>query len=139
TGNNASNTATGLLCGAQHPIAPADLDASCKPYMADPDSSYGNDVTNVHRLWFLYHESRVPEGDGEQKQAFLKVYIDGIGTSAGEQDSLVGSGLGRGETGIAERVWGAFGRIRARVNDLIGANPDIEISHLTFDTFGFSR
>jgi len=139
TGNNASNTATGLLCGAQHPIAPADLDASCKPYMSDPGSSYGNDVTNVHRLWFLYHESPAPEGDGEQKQAFLKVYIDGIGTTAGEQDSLVGSGLGRGETGVVERVWGAFGRIRARINDMIGANPDIEITSLTFDTFGFSR
>ena len=139
TGNNASNTATGLLCGAQHPIAPADLDASCKPYMADPDSSYGNDVTNVHRLWFLYHESRVPEGDGEQKQAFLKVYIDGIGTSTGEQDSLVGSGLGRGETGIAERVYKAFSSIKRSTGLFLRENPDIEISHLTFDTFGFSR
>lgn len=139
TGNNASNTATGLLCGAQHPIALTDLDASCQPYMADPNSSYGNDVTNVHKLWSLYHESRVPEGDDEQKQAFLKVYIDGIGTTAGERDSLIGLGLGRGETGVVERVWGAFGRIRARINDMIGANPDIEIIHLTFDTFGFSR
>lgn len=139
TGNNASNTATGLLCGAQHPIALTDLDASCQPYMADPNSSYGNDVTNVHKLWSLYHESRVPEGDDEQKQAFLKVYIDGIGTTAGERDSLIGLGFGRGETGVVERVWGAFGRVRARINDMIGANPDIEITHLTFDTFGFSR
>lgn len=39
TGNNATNTALGLACGAQHPLQKEDLDASCKPYMADPDSS----------------------------------------------------------------------------------------------------
>lgn len=31
TGNNANNTAAGLLCGAQHPIAPQDIPASCMP------------------------------------------------------------------------------------------------------------
>lgn len=47
TGNNANNSDAGLLCGAQHPITPEDIDASCKPYMRDPDSSYGADATNV--------------------------------------------------------------------------------------------
>lgn len=30
--NNAGNAASGLLCGAHHPIRPEDVDASCKPY-----------------------------------------------------------------------------------------------------------
>ena len=30
--NNASNSASGLLCGAHHPIRPEDVDASCKLY-----------------------------------------------------------------------------------------------------------
>lgn len=30
TGNNANNAAAGLLCGAHHPIAAQDIDASCK-------------------------------------------------------------------------------------------------------------
>jgi hypothetical protein len=28
TGNNSNNSTAGLLCGAQHPIAPEDIDAS---------------------------------------------------------------------------------------------------------------
>ena len=39
--NNATNAALGLACGAHHPIAVEDLDSNCKPYMAEPDSSYG--------------------------------------------------------------------------------------------------
>jgi hypothetical protein len=54
TGNNANNTAAGLLCGAQHPIAPQDIPASCQPYMKDPDSSYGAGPTNVNKLFSLY-------------------------------------------------------------------------------------
>lgn len=139
TGNNASNTASGRLCGAQHPIKPADLDASCKPYMSDPDSSYGNDLTNVKKLSELYHAPPELEGEGQQKLAYRKVYVDGIGTVAGEQDNLVGSGFGRGETGVAERVWTAFKHIKGEVQRLLQNNPDTEISSLTFDTFGFSR
>ncbi len=47
TGNNANNAAAGLLCGAHHPIAAQDIDASCKPFVKDPDSRYGNDTRNV--------------------------------------------------------------------------------------------
>ncbi|MDY7562591.1 MULTISPECIES: hypothetical protein [unclassified Pseudomonas] len=47
TCNNASNTAMGIMCGAHHPIQPQDLETSCKPYMADADSSYGNDLSKI--------------------------------------------------------------------------------------------
>ena len=56
TGNNANNTAAGLLCGAQHPIAPEDIPASCQPYMGDPDSSYGAGATNIKKLADLYYD-----------------------------------------------------------------------------------
>ena len=139
TGNNADNTATGILCGAQHPVGPEDLDPICKPYMSDPDSSYGNDVSNIYKLWDLYAESPTPEGAGEQKQGRLKIYIEGIGTQAGGEDNLLGAGLGRGETGIAARVYGAFVEVKVRLNLFLNQNPNIEITSLTFDAFGFSR
>ncbi|HBX55507.1 phospholipase effector Tle1 domain-containing protein [Pseudomonas sp. UBA2684] len=139
TGNNAGNTAAGLLCGAQHAVKPEDLDASCKPYMSDPDSSYGNDVTNVKKLSDLYYAPRKAEGEDQQKRASRAVYIEGIGTQAGKQDSLLGAGTGRGDTGVAGRVQQAFVSIRTEIQSFQQDNPDCEITLLTFDAFGFSR
>lgn len=139
TGNNATNTALGLACGAQHPVQPEDLDASCKPYMADPDSSYGNDVTNIKKLSELYSAPPSLQGNGQQKRALRKLYIDGIGTEAGEKDSFVGAGAGRGATGVAGRVQTAFDHITDLIDAVHKQNPDCEICSLTFDAFGFSR
>ncbi|MEB0182984.1 DUF2235 domain-containing protein, partial [Pseudomonas sp. CCC3.2] len=94
TCNNASNTAMGIMCGAHHPIQPQDLDASCKPYMADPDSSYGNDLSNVAKLHDLYQAPEALE-QGElweqSSYAYRKIYVNGIGTVVGEKDSKLGS------------------------------------------------
>ena len=139
TGNNATNTALGLACGAQHPLQKEDLDASCKPYMADPDSSYGNDVTNIRKLMELYLESPNPEGESRQKQLSRKLYVEGIGTEAGYEDSILGAGMGRGETGVKGCVQKAFTLINSAVTRAVRENPDCTISSLTFDTFGFSR
>jgi hypothetical protein len=139
TGNNSSNSAFGALCGAHHPVQPSDLDASCKAYMADPDSSYGNDVSNVRKLSELYLDAQDLKGDGLHKRTSRVLYIEGIGTKSGEKDSLVGSGTGRGDTGVDSRVQKAFGFIKGLVNDIAKADPDCEISSLTFDAFGFSR
>jgi len=139
TGNNASNTALGLLCGAHHPIEPGDIDASCKPYMSDPLSSYGNGVSNIKRLSDLYYSTQRPEGEGLQKCSFHSVYIEGIGTQAGEKDSLIASGTGRGDTGVSGCVQKAFRAIKERIGLFFEQNPDSEISSLTFDAFGFSR
>lgn len=139
TGNNANNTAAGILCGAHHPISPKDIDASCKPFMADPDSSYGNDASNVKKLSDLYYAPQQAEGEGPQKQAFRSLYIEGIGTLSGEKDNLMGQGAGRGDTGVAGRVQLSFSQIKQRIQDLLVAHPDSEITSLTFDTFGFSR
>ncbi len=67
------------------------------------------------------------------------IYIEGIGTRTGGEDNLLGAGLGRGETGIAARVYGAFVEVKTQLNSFIQANPNIEITSLTFDAFGFSR
>lgn len=139
TGNNANNTAAGLLCGAQHPIAPADIPASCRPYMEDPDSSYGNDVSNVKRLSELYYASQQADGEGPQKADFRMIYVEGIGTRSGEEDSLMGSGTGRGDTGVAGRVQSSFTQIKTRIEEVLIDNPGAEITSVTFDTFGFSR
>ncbi|MBA5979427.1 DUF2235 domain-containing protein, partial [Pseudomonas sp. MD195_PC81_125] len=139
TGNNANNTAAGLLCGAQHPIAPQDIPASCMPYMSDPDSSYGNDVSNVKKLSELYESPRRAEGEGPRKKASGMVYVEGIGTRSGEEDSKFGAGTGRGETGVAGRVQSSFVLIEQRITEVLDKNPDSEITSLTFDTFGFSR
>ena len=139
TGNNANNTAMGQLCGAHYPVNPQDLNASCKPYMANPDSSYGNDITNIKKLHELYDYTEGLKGDALNKKAIIRLYVEGIGTDAGETDNPVGLGLGRGDSGVAGRVQNAFIQIKAQVKTLISENPDCEINSLVFDAFGFSR
>ncbi|OLF54650.1 T6SS phospholipase effector Tle1-like catalytic domain-containing protein [Pseudomonas chlororaphis] len=139
TGNNAGNSAMGEICGAQHAIVLKDIDASCKPYMSDPESSYGNDVSNVKRLSDLYYSNRKIEGEELQKRAYRSIYIDGIGTQAGEKDSLLTSGTGRGDTGVSGCVQNAFRAIKQRISEVQEDFPESEITALTFDAFGFSR
>ncbi|MFJ2479508.1 phospholipase effector Tle1 domain-containing protein [Pseudomonas sp. NPDC087598] len=139
TGNNANNTAAGLLCGAQHPIAPEDIPASCTPYMGETDSSYGAGLTNVAKLHLLYKEAKDGEGGGSVMRVSGSIYMDGIGTQSDKKDSVLGSGLGRGDTGVAGRVQASFTQIRQIVEDTLKENPNSEIASLTFDTFGFSR
>ena len=139
TGNNANNSAAGLLCGAQHPIAPEDIPPSCQPYMGDPDSSYGSGATNIRKLADLYYEAPIAEGEGPVRHVSRPLYIEGIGTQSNEKDSIVGQGTGRGETGVAGRVQTSFTFIKQVVEDALQENPNSEIASLTFDTFGFSR
>jgi hypothetical protein len=139
TGNNPFNVEMGRKCGAHHPVSGQDMDGSCKPYMQDPDSSYGGEVTNVKRLYELYLKSIDPEKVIQHELAFDKVYVEGIGTTAGEQDSLLGAALGRGETGIEARVNHAFDLIKQRLRIFHSRNPNIQIQRLIFDVFGFSR
>lgn len=139
TGNNADNTALGMACGAHHAIKPDDIDASCKPYMSDPDSSYGNEATNVAKLFDRYTQLDVMGNEGRSKAVQRKLYIDGIGTITGGKDSLIGSGIGRGHTGVVSRVQQSLHFISSLVEAVIKENPGGEINSLTFDTVGFSR
>jgi len=65
TNNNAANTALGQQCRAstgsalgQDEVDQQAIAAHCKPYMREAGSSYGNGVTNVHRLYELYRDSQ---------------------------------------------------------------------------------
>lgn len=139
TGNNAANVEDGLRCGAHYPVAAEDLDSSCKPYMSDPESSYGNDVSNIKRLFDLYESLPTSADIYERRMVFGKIYIEGIGTQSGQKDSLVGSGVGRGETGVAAKVEDAFNKVRIYIKLVHELNPKCRISQLKFDVFGFSR
>ncbi|WPO49146.1 phospholipase effector Tle1 domain-containing protein [Pseudomonas sp. S1Bt23] len=139
TGNNAGNSAMGEICGAQHAIEPKDIDASCKPYMSDPQSSYGNGVSNIKLLRELYYFPRKAESEGLHKQAFRSIYIEGIGTKTREKDSLITSGTGRGERGVLGCVQRAFREIEELIRETHEENLESEITSLTFDAFGFSR
>ncbi|MBK5518641.1 DUF2235 domain-containing protein [Pseudomonas sp. TH10] len=76
---------------------------------------------------------------GEQHQLFRMLYIEGIGTSSGQADSLMGAGMGRGATGVSGKVEQAFSEIERIIFSFIQVKPDSKILNLTFDTFGFSR
>lgn len=139
TGNNATNTALGERCGAHHPIEPEDLDAACKPYMADPDSSYGNDITNIRKLHDLYPEEAIPTGESSRVRLTRRIYVDGIGTRAGGKDSLLGAALGRGDTGVVSRVQEAFDSIERTLCRLAVDVEGCQFTSVIFDVFGFSR
>ena len=90
------------------------------------DSSYGNDKSNVARMW---------ESIDKQDNQSMSVYIEGIGTKRGQPDSgFAGGGFGRGEYGVAERVYGAFGDIKKKLDQ-----RGIKSQVLTLNVFGFSR
>jgi uncharacterized Zn-binding protein involved in type VI secretion len=137
--NNANNSMMGQLCGATHAIKSEDLDASCRPYMADPESSYANDESNIKKLSDLYFSSREVFDEGKLHLKFETVYVDGIGTSSGQPDSMLGASMGRGEMGVTGKVDEAFKKIGRAIYDFSQTYPDSKIIHLTFDTFGFSR
>jgi len=107
TGNNAAN-------------APFDDVAAM-----EKGGSHASALTNVYKLYQLYGEG---PGNGT-----LAIYVPGIGTEAGATDSLVGSALGRGRTGVLARVDYAIARVREALMANGGQAP------MTVDLFGFSR
>jgi len=104
-----------------------------------PDGSYGNAPSNVARLYGLYRDDSFQTLDANVREGFLKVYLDGIGTSSGEADSLYGQITGRGDTGILARVKQSPETVKEQLSLFQGSNPDLQIDTLEFDIFGFSR
>ena len=137
--NNANNSVMGQLCGATHAIKPEDLDASCRPYMADPESSYANDTSNIKKLSDLYYVSEEIDESSHQGSVSQMLYVDGIGTSSGQADSMLGASMGRGTAGVSGKVEDAFREIGKRIFRIFQTSPDSKIVSLTFDVFGFSR
>jgi hypothetical protein len=93
------------------------------------DTSYENALSNVARMWKPMGKER----DGPD----LGVYVEGMGTSKYQKDSLLGYATGTGETGIKERAQSAFDSIRnlvARKRADEGLPAILEIN-----VYGFSR
>jgi len=104
-----------------------------------PDGSYGNAPSNVARLYGLYKDDALRPLQAGDTVASLAVYLDGIGTSSGEADSLYGQITGRGNTGILARVRQSPEEIAKQLHRLLESNPALQFDTLEFDIFGFSR
>ena len=148
TGNNQGNSEAARGClaislgiGEQEG---ADIRQHCASFGFDgkgnsPDNSYSNDVTNVARLYGLYPDqayTQLPQG---AEEAFLSVYLEGVGTVTGQADSVYGQASGQGSTGIVARVEQAPALILEQIRRLQDNNPGLIIWRIVFDLFGFSR
>jgi hypothetical protein len=101
------------------------------------DDSYENDLSNVARL-FDYYNTSVPETPNEKR---LSIYIEGIGTTDYDDDSLyftegAGAAMGAGKTGIRAKVRKGCFKISTKIQSGLTINT---INVLTIDVFGFSR
>lgn len=122
TGNNRFNTDT-------------------KPRNPTEDSvSYKNFYSNVAKMWKYYIGSldgAKLTGNGENGENF-NIYIEGIGTSNGNDDNDFGLGLAFGQTGIRPRVRAASFEVIDSIKQKTSLDT-IDIIEITFDVFGFSR
>nr|WP_166359573.1 DUF2235 domain-containing protein [Pseudomonas akapageensis] len=155
TGNNQANSAVTEQCRRDDlalfdQSELASIIETCKKYGFDgfdvsgfnraPDNSYGNAPSNVAYLYELYPDHATDGLPPGAEIGYVKVYLEGIGTSNGGDDSvIIGQGLGRGETGVVARVKQAPDLIKKQLNFFQQTNPGIYIRRVEFDIFGFSR
>ncbi len=144
TGDNAANAAIGAMCQAAglgySKGDEAELAQHCPPFQRDPLSSYGRQQTNVWRLYNLYQDDSSSHVPAEVEVASIPVYVSGVGTKTGKADtSFPDMALGRGETGVVEKVASSAAAFLERLKLLLGSNPNLLVEKLEIDVFGFSR
>lgn len=144
TGDNADNVAQGNQCRASQ-LGLDTQDAQnlldhCLPHQMDPMSSYGRQKTNIAKLYELYRDDS-PEPMGEQTfEACIPIYVGGVGTQSGEADKpFPDMALGRGETGVLEKVTNGVAQLSSIAEELMGNNRKKQIKCIAIDVFGFSR
>ncbi|EMK8100741.1 T6SS effector phospholipase Tle1-EAEC [Escherichia coli] len=153
TGNNRENTASRLMkfneCSAARQGVNQKDAQSCEDFLKEinknsiSNGSYRGYYSNIHWLNILYHPDQVLKKD--QTSAQIKTYISGIGTAAGEADSVIGMGLGTSILdifeGVVTKTDEAMERITQALSEFMGFNlsPDFCIAKIQFDVFGFSR
>ncbi|WAF89674.1 DUF2235 domain-containing protein [Aeromonas hydrophila] len=99
------------------------------------NNSEKNDVTNIGKAHDLY----LPPS---KSSFFVKVYVEGIGTAKGQDDTKAGAGADKGETSSTSRVEQAcrtqiVAEIKEQLSEIL---PSIEYIHkVELDVFGFSR
>jgi len=143
TGNNLFNAATGAACRAEEQGFRQDQAQSiarhCDKFMLNTDSSYANAETNIARLYQLYKEDTQRRLRPSERLAQFPVYIEGIGTRAGQPDSLLSMGTGLGSSGVLACVQNFPGAFSKRYDEFRLSNPDVIVEAVEFDLFGFSR
>ena len=147
TGNNRSNSESVAGCHAKDENlqdAAEDIRRFCAAYGYDglgrsPNNSYGNDLTNVARLYDLYVDQADESIASDVRQVFLKVYLEGVGTSSASDDSVYSQATGLGRTGVLARVEQAPASILIGLDRFRTNNPSLLIRRIEFDIFGFSR
>ena len=93
------------------------------------DTSYENALSNVARMW-------EPMGK-EADEPDLGIYVQGMGTTQFQSDSVVGYALGEGETGIRTRAQEVFEPLKSLVAKK--RNKQALPAILELNVFGFSR
>jgi len=155
TGNNQSNAAATEQCRRQdlNSFTAEELEsiaATCEQYgfgefdgsgfNSAPDNSYGNAPSNVAHLYDLYPDNTATPLSEDAEIGYVRVYVEGIGTYSGGADAtLIGQGLGQGESGVIARVKQTAGLIDPQLRNLVDRNPNVTIVRVEFDIFGFSR
>ncbi|WP_285275714.1 DUF2235 domain-containing protein [Halopseudomonas bauzanensis] len=104
-----------------------------------PNGSYGNELSNVALLYDLYEDQADKVVEEAVNEASIAVYIDGIGTTSGSNDSAWSMGTGKGGTGVVARVSESPALVMEKLRRLLNGNPYLLIEKIEFDIFGFSR
>ncbi|EPV2502992.1 type VI secretion system tube protein TssD [Enterobacter hormaechei] len=145
TGNNAVNTQNMLktLTAQHYDIDNSDAESILARNTSEKmgisgigAGSYLGYYTNIHWLNELYEQKFSPDGRYIQGA----IYIEGIGTRAGEPDDPIGLGLGTAETGIIAKTDDAVAQLAKTIDaTLASLKGRFVVDNLLFDIFGFSR
>ncbi|MEX6665654.1 PAAR domain-containing protein [Pseudomonas sp. W2-17] len=147
TGNNQANSETVAGCMAQD-VGLGNEAEEIQKFCAEfgygidgsaPDNSFGNETSNVARLYDLYRDHSDVSIEPDAEEAALKVYLEGIGTVSGGEDDLWGQATGIGKNGVVARVEQSSALIVERLLRFNRNNPEVTIRRLEIDIFGFSR
>lgn len=143
TGNNLFNAATGAACRAEEQGFRQDQARSiarhCEKFMLNADGSYAGAETNIARLFRLYKSDATRVLEGDESTATLRIYIEGIGTRAGQADSLFSMGTGLGASGVLACVQTFPKAFGDSYDQFKRNNPNVTVEAIDFDLFGFSR
>lgn len=99
----------------------------------------GGAKSNVARLYELYRNQVAERLVPAQKRVSLSLYVDGIGTYAGEKDSALSKITGRYGAGVLARAQQAPAAIVEQIRRWCQTNPQARIEKIELDIFGFSR
>lgn len=121
TGNNAANVEGG------------------SSWISDSYNASLSNVVLLHRL-YLNEQATWPRNSCGYAIKRARIYMEGIGTTAGQSDwrpnNRAGAAVGMGPTGVESRVYEACLQVGREITRL---SPGVEPEEVVMDVFGFSR